>query len=122
MKPFNLDEYLKNSNRKIITHDGCIARIIFTNGIHPTHPIVALVSEEAGEIVYQYDSQGKCYLNGNGPHDLFFLEKKEGWICIYKYKKGTKDAYVTEKIYNSEDEAIAGDLRRGNNIDIIKIE
>ena len=37
MKPFNLDEYLKNPSRKVVTRDAVNARIICTDarGVYP---------------------------------------------------------------------------------------
>ena len=46
MKQFNLEEYLKNPSRKIITRDGRNVRIVCTNA--KSFPIVALVEDFSG--------------------------------------------------------------------------
>lgn len=46
MEQFSLDEHLKNPDRKIVTRDGHLVRIICTDRNDPNppqHPIVALV-------------------------------------------------------------------------------
>ena len=42
MRPFNLDEYLKNPKLKVITRDGKDVRIICTNAKGTRFPVVAL--------------------------------------------------------------------------------
>ena len=42
MEKFNLEEYLKNPSRKVVTRDGRNARIICTDMNYKNHPIVAL--------------------------------------------------------------------------------
>ena len=46
MKPFNLEEYLKNPSKKVVTRDGKDARIICTDRRDLNFPIVALVAKE----------------------------------------------------------------------------
>lgn len=40
MKPFNLEEYLKNPSRKVVTRDGRNVRIICTDFDNPDYPVV----------------------------------------------------------------------------------
>lgn len=82
MKQFNLDEYLKNPQRKVITREGLPVRIICTDKICDNRgsqkPIIALVNFGNKEIVYPYSSDGTStpYLP---KYDLFFgTEKKQG--------------------------------------------
>lgn len=49
---------------------------------------------------------------------FFAINKKEGWINIYK----TNKPVVTSKIYNSEQEAKDDIYAEGNYVDTIKIE
>ena len=120
MKQFNLDEYLKNPNRKIITRDGHDVRIICSDCKNYKYPIVALVTCDDDEFVVNCTKEGKCHTPNKYKYDLFFAsEKKEGWIKIYKNKKGHR---VLSAIYNTENEAIGADLGRGYYIDTIKIE
>lgn len=124
MKQFDLQEFLKNPTRPIVTRDGHAARIICTNRICKTHPILALLFEDEDrdtEVVYQYTSQGEYYSNASSPHDLFFApEKKIGWINLYKYK----DDIVTDKfiLHSKEEALIQRDIYEDSYIATIKIE
>ena len=89
MKQFNLDEYLKNPSRKVVTRDGRDARIVCTDrksDYNTDFPIVALVKDVEGtEWSDNYTVEGKLFLNEETDSDLFFApEKKEGWINIFK--------------------------------------
>lgn len=82
MKQFDLQEYLKNPQKKIVTSDGESARIICTDR-NPNYPIVALVGEAT--TVKCYTKKGQ-YFGGeiSSSMDLFFApEKKTGWINLY---------------------------------------
>ena len=62
MKPFNLEEYLKNPSRKIVTRDGRNARIVCTDRRYENYPIVALVQISdncINEEVYTYTKDGE---------------------------------------------------------------
>ena len=92
MKPFSLEEYLKNPSRKVVTRDGRDVRIICTDRKGAT-PIIALVndglSEELGHAFY---SNGKIFSDEDNELDLFFApEKHEGWIIINKWADGERD-------------------------------
>lgn len=123
MKRFNLQEYLKNPDRKIITRNGKSARIICTNRVDKTHSILALLFEDEDrdrEEVYQYTSKGEYYPNASSPHDLFFVsEKKEGWINIYHYD-GIERANASKRIYDTKEEALK--YKNSGYVDTVKIE
>lgn len=122
MKQFDLQEYLKNPTRPIVTRDGHAARIICTNRICKTHPILALLFEDEDndtEVVYQYTSQGEYFSNASSPHDLFFApEKKEGWINIYRHKG--QNSTSSKSIYDTKEEALR--YRFKHYADTVKIE
>ena len=86
MKPFNLDEYLANPSRKVITRRGLNARIICTDRKDLIYPIVALIeTKSGGESIQYYTKDGKFYIDALYEGDLFFApEKHEGWVNIYK--------------------------------------
>ena len=121
MKQFNLEEYLKNPTKKVITGSGESVRIICTNKLDSTTPIVALIYKGAEEVIQLYTKEGRiiskypCF-----EHDLFFAPvKKEGWINIYKINSIISpgpQAYDTKK----EAEAAAGN--RSDYISTIKIK
>ena len=88
MKPFNLEEYLKNPQMKVITREGLSARIICTGRKgYNTKPIIALVTIPNGtEVLKSYWEDGVNTRGCEGnPDDLFFTSvKKSGWINLYK--------------------------------------
>lgn len=45
MKQFNLQEYLEDPYRKIVTRDGRSIRIICTNRMNSEYPVVVLIRE-----------------------------------------------------------------------------
>lgn len=123
MEQFNLQTYLKNPNRRIVTRDGKSARIICTDRVCKTHPILALLFEYEDrdtEFVYQYTSRGEYYPNASSPHDLFFApEKKEGWIKVY-HGESRCNTFVCNRIFATKEEAEK--QKNDDVVDIIKIE
>ena len=84
MKPFSLEEYLKNPNRKVVTRDGKPVKILCTNLISDT-PVVAQIDGTGYSLSYTKD--GKCSLCQDSIDDLFFKpEKHEGWVNIFSSK------------------------------------
>ena len=53
MKQFNLEEYKKNPNRKVITRDGKSVRIVCTDMIGTAYPIL---------VVCRVDATHDCYI------------------------------------------------------------
>ena len=104
MKPFNLEEYLKNPKRKVITRDGRPVRIICTDrkGLD-VKPIVALITlPNCDEIVKCFWDNGIETAGSEDKNDLFFFPAKyERWINIY----GNSIYYPGTKMYNTEQEA-----------------
>ena len=87
MKQFNLEEYLKNPSKKVVTKDGrAVTRILCTNA-KGNYPIVALVESRnsIAEQAFSYTKNGK-HLDGTICQvDLFFAtEKHEGWVNVYR--------------------------------------
>lgn len=125
MRFFNLDEYLKDPSKKVVTRDGRAVRIICTDyksDYKSDYPIIGLVTiEENKELAYKFQKNGEyCLTNEESSLDLFFAPvKKEGWVNIY---------YITRincisRIYNTKEEAetIGKGCKRGY-ITTIKIE
>lgn len=103
MKQFNLEEYLKDPTKKVVTRDGKDVRIICMD--RPAKkPIVALVSKEENySDVRTYFADGRSYLYGKDNDDLFFApEKKVGWMNLYKRYFGLVKG---GEVYNSEEAA-----------------
>lgn len=120
MKQFNLDEYWKNPNRKVITRDGNSVRILCTDA-KGNFPIVALVEiHNDAENVIRLRENGHFYNDTEDYRDLFFApEKKEGWINIYKTPDGVSHP---SEIYTSKEVAEASAKNRVYYITTIKIE
>lgn len=90
MKPFSLEEYLANPNRKVVTRGGYPVRIICTDARDNNYPIIALVSREDGtEDVFLYTKQGTFFNSEPDEFDLLFTpEKHERWVNLYKSESG----------------------------------
>ena len=99
MKQFDLDEYLANPSKKVVTRDGRNVRIICTDRVAKEYKLVALVMKNDTECMCAYNTNGCVYKNDTHSLDLFFAtERKEGWINIYP------DSSIGG-IYTSEEEA-----------------
>lgn len=124
MKPFNLEEYLKNPARKIVTREGIKARVVCTDRKSESFPIIALVdSGNKAEKVYSFAKNGKFSDGGVHNLDLFFApEKKEGWVNIFKCASNANRYVEYARIFQSKEdaeEAIEGD---SDYITTLKIE
>ena len=105
MKQFDLQEYLKNPERKIVTYDGSDVRVICTNRLDKDYPVVALVRKKNVETIESYTKDGKYINNKIYNHDLFFApEKKEGWINVYRGNGGC-NTFVCNRIFATREEA-----------------
>ena len=94
MKQFNLQEYLANQNRQVVTREGQKVRIVCTDraGLN-AKPIVALITLPNGdEVIKTFWNNGFETTAIEGENDLFFApEKHEGWIVINKWPDGVRD-------------------------------
>ena len=85
MKQFNLEEYLKNPSKKVVTKEGKTIKRILCTDARGNYPIVALVEEGAYDNALSYTKDGKLYAGETNLDDLFFAsEKYEGWLNIYR--------------------------------------
>ena len=119
MKQFNLEEYLKNPSRKVVTRDGRNVRISCTDAKGDC-PIVGLVDYNDTEIPLVFTEKGRIGVDFcDDPMDLFFdSEKHEGWVNIYEYGRGK---YITSEIvYTKKEDAIIG--KNKSYLTTIKIE
>lgn len=119
MKPFNLEEYLANPSKKIVTREGKPARIICTDYYGET-PIIAKIEE--CEYSYPFYENGNFLSCGEPSHlDLFFdTEKREGWINIYKNKDGV--IWISPKYFATKEEAEKEGKTHTCSVTTIKIE
>lgn len=123
MEQFDLQEYLKNPDRKIVTRDGRSARIVCTDGSDEKYPIIALIQSKDGKDVNTYTIEGSDIEDGyESQSDLLFAPKKyEGWVNIYEFN-GRK--LISNKLYNSKEDAVKDllNMKRGSAITAVKIE
>ena len=104
MKAFNLEEYLKNPKRKVVTRDGRNVRIVCTDVKSELYPVLALVDNWGAEICNSYTKEGRFRPGNEAYRDLFFApEKHEGWVNIYQDSIINGPCY--KYIYPSEEEA-----------------
>lgn len=105
MKPFSLEEYLKNPNREVVTRNGQKARIVCTDraGLN-TKPIVALITLPNGdEVIKTFWDNGIETAGSEDINDLFFAPTKhEGWINIFR---GKDNPFTGNIIFASKEEA-----------------
>lgn len=120
MKQFDLDKYLKNPNRKIVTRDGRSVRIVCTDMIGTSYPILAICRvNPTHDCYYSYTLNGK-HNNVDSRLDLFFApEKRSGWINLYKIDLSISPRPLT---YNTKKEAESATGDRPDYISTIKIE
>ena len=121
MKQFNLEEYKKNPNRRVITRDGRSVRIVCTDTIGTSYPILVICRvDPTHDCYYSYTLNGK-HNNVDSRLDLFFApEKKEGYINVY----GDGDDYYTggTEIYSSEAEAVSHAMKKFGYVKTVKVE
>lgn len=102
MRPFNLEEYLKNPDQKVVTRDGRDVRIICTDSKDRRYPIIALIDKGYQDSVFRYTVKGEVATGFDENLNLMMLpEKKYGWINLYRYEQNIG----ASKVYKSETEA-----------------
>lgn len=108
MRQFDLEEYLKNPELKVVTRDGRDARIICTDKKGGNKAkIVALIydAENKKECISSYYPDGKFLKDTTHNLDLFFAPTKhEGWTNIYQISNG---GYSAGTVYNTEQDSKA---------------
>ena len=102
MKQFNLEEYLKNPSRKVVTRDGRNVKILCTNFTKAQHIIAQI---EGNDYSSAFHKDG-IFVNGvESNYDLFFApEKHERWINLYKDNDGI---YAFMDTFKTKEEAEA---------------
>ena len=120
MKQFNLDEYLKNPSRKVVTREGKNVRIVCTDKKGNDYPVVALIEWEKTEEACDYTKDG-CLNDGRiTEYDLFFApEKHEGWANIYL---GDGEYSLDDVIYSSRIDAEESGKKFEDYLTTIQIE
>ena len=103
MKAFNLEEYLKNPAKKVVTREGKTVKRILCTDARGSYPVVALIEESYYDNALSYTEDGKLYNGESNVYDLFFApEKQEMYINIYRGATGVGSGSV---LYDSREEA-----------------
>ena len=120
MIPFNLEEYLKNPSRKIITRGGRkIKRVLCTDARGP-YPVIVLMERPdiIADEAHSYTKDGKFYKGSSSIEDLFFAsEKYERWVNLYK---DNNSIYASMDTFKTKEEAEA--LSCSSCIATVKVE
>lgn len=115
MKQFNLQEYLKNPSRKVVTRDGRNVRIVCTN-YDSFSPIIAEIEGE--NVSHSFRTDGK-YVDGDSQKDLFFVLFKKGWVSVYN--NGIV-YYIGNDIFKTREEAEENGKKSSFFINVSEIE
>ena len=103
MKPFNLEEYLKNPSKKVVTRNGDTVKIHCTDFVDERYPIIARVEGASASISFTKD--GKYEYSRDTEYDLFFAtEKHEGWVNVYQV--GADGCYNVGSVFDSREKAV----------------
>ena len=100
MKQFNLQEYLANPNRQVVTRDGRkVTRFLCTNA-KITFPLIALIEATPGstmECLRTYTKDGNFFVDQISPNDLFFAPTiVKRWGIVYRN---------AERLFDTREEA-----------------
>ena len=124
MKQFNLDEYLANPTKKLITRDGREVKRILCTDVKNKYPIVVVIENRDGntERAISLTNDGKFFDNISDNKDLFFApEKHEGWVNIYR-DSNIGYTYAGTVFDSPEDAESMGQQKIGSYVATIKIE
>ena len=122
MKQFNLEEYLKNPSRKVVTRDGRNVTIRCTN-VDGIFPIAAEIEGWGKSLLY--NEHGENSYTESSICDLFFdTEKHERWINIYwdSDSEDENDIFTGAYVYKSKEEAEKAGIDNDNYRTTAKIE
>lgn len=115
MEQFNLDTWLQDKSRKVVTREGKNVEITYTNSPVPHHPIVGFIDKSIytwtidGKLIYGKEEQDK--------NDLFFADEESETIEI---PFGSKDSEFVKDEYLIPDGCEA--RIEGNKVIIEKIQ
>ena len=122
MKQFNLEEYLENPSKNVVTRMGRKVRIIYTDREDSIYPIIALIKDDKREsdILVAYTKDGIPPEYNEAYYTLFFApEKKSAWINLYKMNSIISPG---PRVYDTKEEAESAAGDKSYYISTIKIE
>ena len=101
MEKFNLDKYLANPSRKVVTRDGRSVSILGIDS-RPSYPW-PVKSTIGDKVNLTYSCDGRVFNHRESTLDLFFAtEVKEKWVNLYKLYG---NYYLDDTLYDSKEEA-----------------
>ena len=121
MKQFNLEEYLKDPSKKIVTRDGRNVTIHCTN-CAGFRPVIAEIEGENYSLDFNKNGIHYCGISND---DLFFdIEKHERWINIYwdSDSEDENDVFTGACVFKSKEEAEKVGIDNDNYVTTVKIE
>ena len=123
MKQFNLEEYIANPNKKLITRDGRKVKRILCTDLKSRYPVVAVIEDHDGtEYAGSFTKDGEYFRGSSENIDLFFApDKHEGWINVFKYNFG--EPFIGDlHIFSTKEEAEKSERNNRAYLKSIKIE
>lgn len=118
MKPFNLEEYLANPTKKVVTRKGLSVRILATDLEDSDFPIAAAIGNRY-PLAYTSRGTRNYELWHEDDNDLFFAtEKREGWVNVYM---NCNERYLGT-LYSSKEDALEVTKANDNYVATVKIE
>ena len=118
MKQFNLEEYLKNPSRKVVTRTGIPVKIHCTN-FATCKPVIAEISGRGYS--QSFTKEGRYFGDTDDSSEVLFFapEKHEGWINLHKNEQGR---VFPSYIYQTEEDAEKYGIGNDSYITTVKIE
>ena len=120
MEQFNLEKYIENPSRKVVTREGRNVRIKGYDA-KGSYPVIGLLDYGVSERPALFNENGRHWGEADSSLDLYFApEKHEGWINLYRVDKNVQ--ITTYMPYDSKEKAIEQSKGLDNYIKTIKIE
>lgn len=118
MKQFNLEEYLKNPSRKVVTRKGIPVKIHCTNFV-TCKPVIAEIDGRGYS--QSFTKEGRYFGDTDESSEVLFFapEKHEGWINVHKVEN---TPYLDTCIWPTEEYAKKGAKYTDNYVATVKIE
>ena len=86
MKPFNLNEFIANPSRKVVTRSGLSVRVLCTDAKGDCPVFVLALGVDGAEFPIMCAANGKSEFEED---ELFFdTVKMNGWVNIYRDEDG----------------------------------
>lgn len=104
MKQFDLKEYLANPERKVVTREGIVVKIITTGG-GVSYPVIGNIGNIHG--AFAWSSDGRFMGTSKTPNDLFFADEEES-LKWHRAKAGTRLISEAIIIYDIDPEPRLG--------------